>query len=84
MQELFLPNLDYWNYGNQWSGSLENLRFWVTPQEGQFMVEAWPGPMNRQNRSQVTEAAFPLDENGLKQMHAWLMQQLDEIQKETE
>ena len=37
-QELFLPTLMHWQYGNNWCGSLKRASFWITPKDEQLDV----------------------------------------------
>ena len=40
-QELFLPTLMHWQYGNNWCGSLKRASFWITPKDEQLTAQLW-------------------------------------------
>ena len=40
-QELFLPTLMHWQYGNNWCGSLKRASFWITPKDEQLTAQQW-------------------------------------------
>ena len=48
-QELFLPTLMHWQYGNNWCGSLKRASFWITPKDEQLTAQLWTGPAIREN-----------------------------------
>lgn len=83
MNEIIIPTLLFWENGNTWYGSKGNTRFFIqpvtpAPEEGQeapapsLQVEVWPGPLTKE-LSQVTDtASFPLSQEGLEALTAWL------------
>ena len=75
MNELFIPTLSFWENGNSWYGSLGLARFFIQPQEGQLSVQLWRGPLTRELSELLAEAAFPISQEGLDQLAAWLDQQ---------
>ena len=75
MNELFIPTLSFWENGNSWYGSLGQARFFIQPQEGQLSVQLWRGPLTRELSELLAEAAFPISQEGLDQLAAWLDQQ---------
>ena len=74
MSELFIPTILFWENGNTWYGSWGNARFFAAPQEGQIHVELWRGPLTKELSQVEAQAEFPLCEEGLKAMTAWLEQ----------
>ena len=72
-ENLFLPTLSHWEYGNEWSGERGNARFFIQPAEGQMTVEMWPGPMSREFVEPQLTASFPISEEGIQAMKQWLL-----------
>ena len=61
-QELFLPTLMHWQYGNNWCGSLKRASFWITPKDEQLTAQLWTGPAIREN-AEI-----------LEQLRTWLLE----------
>lgn len=78
-EELFLPTLMHWQYQNKWYGSLRRASFLVTPSQDTLSAEVWTGPAIHDQAEIQQTAQFPLSEEGLQQLHAWLSQQADAI-----
>ena len=88
MSDINIPTLLFWENGNTWYGSYHSARFFIAPANGEaadesplvtLEVELWPGPLQRA-LSQVTQtASFPLSEEGLAQMAAWLLSQAEQL-----
>ena len=72
MSEIFIPTMLFWENGNTWYGSLGNTRFYAAPQEEQIHVQQWRGPLTKELSEIKAEADFPLSEEGLAEMTAWL------------
>ncbi len=77
MAEIYLPTLLFWENGNSWYGSDGAARFYIRParpEEGEPRLEAelWRGPLTRELSQIEDAAAFPLGEEGLSQLAAWL------------
>ena len=72
-EDIFLPTLSHWEYGNEWSGERGNARFLIQPAEGQMNVEMWPGPMSREFVEPQLTASFPISEEGIQQMKQWIL-----------
>ena len=87
MSRIYIPTLSHWVLGNRWSGSLGRASYYVTPrqrQEGEQTVpelyaEAWTGPVCYEQCAPERTASFPVTEEGLEQMRAWLEQALAQI-----
>lgn len=73
--EIFLPTLMHWQYGNNWCGSLGRASFWVAPQDNLLTAQVWTGPTIRELAEIEQTAQFPLSEEGLAQLHDWLLAQ---------
>ena len=65
-QELFLPTLMHWQYGNNWCGSLKRASFWITPKDEQLTAQLWTGPAIRENAEILYTAQFPISDEGLE------------------
>lgn len=89
MGVLFIPTLSHWQLGNSWSGSLGRGSYYVTPrkrQEGEeeipeLYVEVWTGPLCYELSEAERTGSFPVTEEGLAEMEAWLETQLTELDR---
>lgn len=72
-EDIFLPTLSHWEYGNEWSGERGIARFLIQPADGQMNVEMWPGPMSREFSEPQLTASFPVSEEGIEEMKRWLL-----------
>lgn len=79
MSEIFIPTMLFWENGNTWYGSLGNTRFYIAPQEEQLHVQLWRGELTKELSEIEEEIDFPLSEEGLEQMTAWLEARSAEI-----
>ncbi len=71
-QEIFMPTLAFFRNGNDWTGSLGLLRFYLRPQEEALTVETWCGPFCREYSETDETETFPLGEDGLAALLIWL------------
>lgn len=94
MNEIMIPTLLFWENGNTWYGSKGNTRFFIQPitppvEEGQaapspvLQAEVWPGPLTKQLSQVIASASFPLSEEGLGQLTAWLEEQASHLSPAT-
>ena len=86
MQPIELPTLLFWKNGNTWYGSKGQARFFIQPQqpgEGEevLKVRLWRGPLAMEHSEILSEAAFPLDGEGLAQLTAWLEERAAELNR---
>lgn len=86
LQPIELPTLLFWKNGNTWYGSKGQARFFIQPQkpeEGEevLQVQLWRGPLTMAMSEILSEAAFPLDEEGLVQLTAWLEERAAELNR---
>ena len=89
MSSIFIPTLSHWQLGNRWSGSLGRASYYVTPrqrEEGEetipeLYVEAWTGPLCYELSTPERTSTFPVTEEGLVEMRAWLEEQLTELDR---
>jgi hypothetical protein len=79
-----IPTLLFWENKNTWYGSKGLARFFIKPitveQEGcppesRLEVELWRGPLTKALSEILTTATFPVSEEGLAEMTAWLEDQ---------
>lgn len=78
-QALFLPTLSSMEYGNPWTGSRKNARWRIIPADGQMSVEVWPGPLCYECSTVTHTASFPVSEEGIEQLRAWLFDRSEEL-----
>lgn len=75
-EELFLPVLSHFENGNFWTASGGALRYRVEPDTGEtprLTAQVWEGPWSlRDSRVEETQE-FPLTEEGLEALRAWLL-----------
>lgn len=76
--EIFLPTLSSMEYGNLWTGSRKNARWRIVPAEGVMAVEVWPGPLCYERSTVTHTAQFPISEEGIEQLRAWLFERSEE------
>lgn len=78
-QEIFLPTLSSMEYGNVWTGSRKNARWRIVPADGQMAVQVWPGPLCYECSTVTHTASFPIREDGIEQLRAWLFERSEEL-----
>jgi hypothetical protein len=71
---IFIPTLSHWEYGNVWSGEHGKARFLIVPKDGQLTAELWLGPMSREFAQVEQTQVFPISEEGLQALSAWLLE----------
>lgn len=89
MSAIFIPTLSHWQLGNSWSGSLGRGSYYVTPrtrEEGEekireLFAEVWTGPACYELSQAEQTAAFPVTEEGLVTLRAWLEETLAEVDR---
>lgn len=81
MAQLFLPVLSHFQNKNPWSASAGRMRYRILPDaEAQTLaVEVWEGPWSREFSSVELTETFPLSQEGLDALPAWLDQRQQEI-----
>lgn len=72
-----LPTLMFFRNGNGWKGSSGLLRFHIEPAEEReeqkvLPVSVWCGPFCKELSQIDDSAAFPLSDEGLARLTAWL------------
>lgn len=77
MAEIFMPVLSHFQNGNPWSASAGRLRFLILPhipEEGEatLTVEVWEGPWAYEFSTVEAVATFPLSQEGLETIPAYL------------
>ena len=81
MGELFIPTLSFWENENSWYGSLGQARFFIQPQEEPARRPAVAGPLTKDLSQILEEVSFPLSQEGLNQMTAWLDQKTQDLNR---
>ncbi|HIY16703.1 MAG TPA: hypothetical protein H9839_05155 [Candidatus Intestinimonas stercorigallinarum] len=77
-QEFYLPVLSHFENDNGWSGSRGLLCYEIEkPREGTMHVVIWQGPFCRSYARQEGEADFPVSEEGVAALRAWLLERAD-------
>jgi hypothetical protein len=87
MDPLFIPSLSHWQLGNYWSGSLGRASYHVTPREredgdekiAELYAEIWTGPTCYELSTAEITQTFPITQEGLGQLHDWLLQTLAQV-----
>ena len=79
LNKILIPTLLFWENGNTFYGSQGQVRFFIQPirpeepeQPARLEVELWRGPLTRQLSRIEATASFPLSQEGLDEMTAWL------------
>ncbi len=92
MSALFIPTLSHWQLGNCWSGSLGRASYYVTPrtrEEGdesipELFAEVWTGPLCYELSQAEDSRTFPVTQEGLEEMTAWLEERLSQLDRAAE
>ena len=75
-EELFLPVLSHFENNNFWTASGGALRYRVDPDTGEnprLTAVVWEGPWSLRDSRVEEEKDFPLSEEGLDALRAWLL-----------
>lgn len=85
MNDIFIPTMLFWENGNSWYGSKGLTRFFIQPVKHEppeedphgeayttLDAEVWKGPLTKALSEVLATASFPLSEEGLEQISAWL------------
>ena len=81
MTQMFLPVLSHFQNKNPWSASAGRMRFRILPdvEAETLTVEVWEGPWSREFSAPELKETFPLSQEGLDALPAWLDQRQQEI-----
>lgn len=85
MDQIFMPVLSHFQNGNPWTASAGRLRFRIlpdTPQDGEstLTVEVWEGPWAYEFSTVEETATFPLSQEGLETIPAYLERWHQEVE----
>ncbi len=73
MGPIQLPTFNYFKNGNGWLGSAGLLRFQIEKPANEAMtVVLWQGPFSRPYAQETGRESFPLSEDGLEALKAFL------------
>ena len=82
MEGMFLPVLSHFQNENIWIASDGKLRYQVSPvtvekedgtKEELFIGEAWEGPWSREFSVIEAVEEFPMTDDGIEELRAWLI-----------
>ena len=73
-QELFLPTLMHWQYGNNWCGSPTRASSSRPPTHAQLTAQLRTAPAIPENAESLYTAQFPISDEGLEQLRTWLLE----------
>ena len=85
MHTIQLPTLLFWENGNSWYGSLGQTRFFLQTgtaegeTEPSITARVWRGPMAMEFSRILDTARFPVTQEGLDRMTAWLEEQAEKL-----
>ena len=92
MNDIFSPTMLFWENGNSWYGSKGLARFFIRPVKHELPeedpqgeahttldAEVWRGPLTKSLSEVLATASFPLSEEGLEQISAWLEDQAEKL-----
>ena len=69
------PHVDYFEAGNGYSGSCEELRYKLFNQKETLLVKVWVGPYCLEKSRVLVSREFPITEEGIEGMASWLEEQ---------
>ena len=75
MEEYFLPVLSHFVNGNAWTASAGRMRYQAVPSEdgSTLTAQVWEGPFGHAFSQVEEEVSFPLSQEGLEALRAWLL-----------
>lgn len=84
MNDILIPTMLFWENGNTWYGSKGLLRFFIKPVKQEdagttLDIELWRGPLAKEFSEIMETASFPLSEEGLTQVTAWLEERAAQV-----
>ena len=84
MNDILIPTMLFWENGNSWYGSKGLLRFFIKPVKQEdagttLDIELWRGPLAKEFSEIMETASFPLSEEGLTQVTAWLEERAAQV-----
>ena len=78
-ETIFLPVLSHFENKNFWTASGGRMRYRVDPVKGDeenppsLTAQVWEGPWRLQDSRVEETGTFPITEEGLEQLRAWLL-----------
>ena len=79
MGELYLPVLSHFQNENVWTASIGRLHFKVVPGENRLTAEIWEGPWSYDLSAVEGREEFPLEDDGIGALRAWLAARAEEM-----
>lgn len=83
-EQIFIPTLSHWEYGNEWSGERGKARFLIIPEDGRMKAEMWLGPMCHDYAQVERSESFPINEQGIQNMTSWLLENAKQMNDQAE
>ena len=86
--QIFLPTLPHWEFGNHWSGSCGPMRFYITNSESEdraggkhreLLAEVWMEDVCRELAHVSAQETFPCTQEGLDGLLTWLTERAQEV-----
>ena len=87
-EEIFLPTLPHWQFGNDWSGSKGEMRFAVKNAQikdenggshQELLVEVWNEDVCRELATVLDTHTFQCTQEDLEAMNTWLLEKYREL-----
>lgn len=77
-----IPNLDYFQSKNNFTGSLKKFRYKIEPQNDFLIGTVWLGDYCFEKSKILAEQQFPLNNDGLEELFSWLSDQYQQLTEE--
>lgn len=72
MEEIYLPVLSHFRNENFWTASAGRMCYRVDPVENTLFAQVWEGPYGYSLSEVEEHTSFPLSEEGLEELRAWV------------
>ena len=76
---VYLPTLSHWEYGNPWSGDRGEARYLIKSDGSVMSAELWRGPSSREFAQPLYTREFPVSQEGIEDLRAWILQCAQEL-----
>lgn len=80
-QSIWIPDLEYFGYGNIYSGSRKEFNYKITPKENTLQTMVWYGKLCSEKSEPAASREDPLDDHGLPALIEWLDAQYEHYLK---
>ena len=72
MEEIYLPVLSHFRNKNFWTASAGRMRYRVESADENLIAQVWEGPYGYALSEVEEQTGFPLSEEGLEALRAWV------------